>query len=232
MTVRTLIVDDDFRVAEVHRGFLERLPGFTVTGVAHTAAEALDLVGRQRPDLLLLDVYLPDRSGLDVLRQLRDEGRLVDVIAITAAKDVETLRAAMHGGVAHYLVKPFQFNAFREKLESYAAARARLEGTRELDQTEVDRFVGLLRSDTHADLPKGLSAATLDLVARSLRDATGDLSAAEIASRTGLSRVTARRYLDHLVRAGIVELTMRYGSTGRPEHRYRRIAREETAAER
>jgi len=232
MTIRTLIVDDDFRVAEVHRAFLERLPGFTVAGIAHSAAEALALIEQQAPDLLLLDVYLPDRSGLDVLRQLRDEGRRIDVIAITAAKDVETLRSALHGGVAHYLVKPFQFNAFREKLESYAAARARLEGSRELDQIEVDRVVGLLRSDARADLPKGLSGATLDLVAQSLRGAPGDASAAEVAGRTGLSRVTARRYLDHLVRAGTVELTMRYGTTGRPEHRYRRIAREETAAER
>ena len=232
MTIRTLIVDDDFRVADVHRAFLERLNDFTVTGVAYTATQARELVDEQRPDLLLLDVYLPDRSGLELLRELRDEALPVDVIAITAAKDVETLRAAMHGGVAHYLVKPFQFNAFREKLESYAAARARLEGSRELDQAQVDSVVGILRSGTHAELPKGLSGATLDLVARSLRDPAGDVSAVEIAGRTGLSRVTARRYLDHLVRAGTVELTMRYGSTGRPEHRYRRIAQEGPSAER
>ncbi len=230
--IRTLIVDDDFRVAEVHRGFLERLSGFSIAGVAHTAGEALALIDRERPDLVLLDVYLPDRSGLDLLRQLRDEGRAVDVIAITAAKDVETLRAALHGGVSHYLVKPFQFNAFREKLESYGAARARLEGARELDQPEVDHVVGLLRGQSHPELPKGLSEATRDLVARSLRDAPADLSAAEIAQRTGLSRVTARRYLDHLVRAGTVELSMRYGSAGRPEHRYRWRTRTGAAAER
>jgi two-component system CitB family response regulator len=230
--IRTLVVEDDFRVAEVHRGFLERLPGFEIAGVAHTGADALALVEQLRPDLVLLDVYLPDRSGLDVLRRLRERGENVDVVAITAANDVETLRAAMQGGVVHYLVKPFRFETFREKLETYRAARARLDGARELAQSDVDAVVGLLRSETRASLPKGLSAATLDVVARALRNSRADLSAVEIAERSGLSRVTARRYLDHLVRGGAVELTMRYGSTGRPEHRYRWLASQDAAADR
>ncbi len=220
--IRALIVEDDFRVAEVHRAFLERLADFTVVGTANSAAAALEMAERLRPDLVLLDVYLPDRSGLEVLRDLRASGRApVDVIAITAAKDVETLRAALQGGVVHYLVKPFQFNAFREKLESYAAARTRLGRSGELDQGEVDRIVGMLHKESASSLPKGLSDATLDLVARSLREARSALSAAELGGRTGLSRVTARRYLDHLVRSGTAELVMRYGGTGRPEHRYR-----------
>lgn len=222
MSIRTLIVDDDFRVAEVHRGFLERLTAFTPVGVAHTAAQALAMVDGLRPDLVLLDIYLPDRSGLELLRELRSGGRPpVDVIAITAAKDVETLRAALQSGVAHYLVKPFQFNAFREKLESYAAMRARLARTGDVDQREVDRIVGLLRAETVSSLPKGLSAATLELVARTVRDAGEDRSAVAVAQATGISRVTARRYLDHLARSGLVAVSMRYGSAGRPEHRYR-----------
>jgi response regulator of citrate/malate metabolism len=230
VTIRTLIVDDDFRVAEVHRAFVERLPAFAAVGVAHTAAEAMALADELRPDLVLLDIYLPDRSGLDVLRELRVPGRPpIDVIAITAAKDVETLRAALQSGIAHYLVKPFQFNAFREKLESYAAVHARLAKTAEVDQGEVDRIVGLLRSETVSSLPKGLSEATLELVARTLRDATDDLSAVEVARATGISRVTARRYLEHLARSGLVAVSMRYGSAGRPEHRYRWAAAPATA---
>ncbi|MEK7863818.1 MAG: response regulator [Chloroflexota bacterium] len=221
--VRTLIVEDDFRVAEVHRGFLERLPSFSVIGVAHTAAEALAMATRERPDLVLLDIYLPDRSGLDVLRELRASDRTAtDVIAITAANDVDTLRAALQGGVVHYLVKPFQFNAFREKLESYAALRSRLGSIREVDQDEIDALYALLRSRSPApELPKGLSPATLALVARSLRESDRDLSAHEVAEATGMSRVTSRRYLDHLARSGLVDVAMRYGSAGRPEHRYR-----------
>ena len=221
--IRTLIVDDDFRVAEVHRGFLERLPSFTVAGVAHTAAEALALAAKARPDLVLLDIYLPDRSGIEVLHELNAPGRpSVDVIAITAANDVDTLRTALRGGVVHYLVKPFQFNAFREKLESYAALRSRLDGVRQVDQAEVDALYELLRTrPSGADLPKGLSPASLALVARTVKEVEKDLSALEVAEATGMSRVTSRRYLDHLTRTGIVEVTMRYGAAGRPEHRYR-----------
>jgi response regulator of citrate/malate metabolism len=220
--IRTLIVEDDFRVAAIHRGFMERLPSFAVVGVAHTAAEALTQAERERPDLVLLDIYLPDRSGLEVLRELHSTGRPpVDVIAITAANDVETLRSALQGGVVHYLVKPFQFNAFREKLESYAALRSRLGQIRQVDQDEIDDVLATLRAGSSPALPKGLSPATFALVARTLREIADDLSAEEVADRTGVSRVTSRRYLDRLARTGLVQVTMRYGKAGRPEHRYR-----------
>jgi len=221
--IRTLIVDDDFRVAEIHRGFIERLPSFSVVGIAHTARDALARAEHDRPDLVLLDIYLPDRSGLEVLRELHSTGRpSVDVIAITAANDVETLRSALQGGVVHYLVKPFQFNAFREKLESYAALRSRLGQVREVDQDEIDEVFATLRAGSSAPaLPKGLSPATFALVARTLRGIEDDLSAEDVALRTGVSRVTSRRYLDRLARSGLVDVTMRYGRTGRPEHRYR-----------
>jgi response regulator of citrate/malate metabolism len=221
--IRTLIVEDDFRVAEIHRGFIERMPSFSVVGVAHTARDALARAEGDRPDLVLLDIYLPDRSGLEVLRELHATGRpSVDVIAITAANDVETLRSALQGGVVHYLVKPFQFSAFREKLESYAALRSRLRQVREVDQDEIDEVFATLRAGSSSPaLPKGLSPATFALVARTLRDIDDDLSAEEVAARTEVSRVTSRRYLERLARSGLVEVTMRYGRTGRPEHRYR-----------
>lgn len=219
--IRTLIVEDDYRIAAIHRAFTERISGFEVVGEARSAAEALALAERLRPDLMLLDIYLPDGSGIDVLQALHGPGRHpVDVIAITAAKDVDTLRAALQGGVIHYLVKPFQFDAFREKLESYAALRARLADLGEVDQGDVDRLYAMLRTAAAA-LPKGFSAATLGLVVRALREDESDSSASDIARRTGMSRVTSRRYLDHLERTGLVELTLRYGAAGRPEHRYR-----------
>lgn len=222
-TIRTLIVEDDYRVAAIHRGFIERLASFSVVGVAHTARDAIACAEDAHPDLVLLDIYLPDRSGLEVLRELHSTGRPpVDVIAITAANDVATLRSAMQGGVIHYLVKPFQFNAFREKLESYAALRSRLRQVREVDQDEIDGVLATLRAGTSSPaLPKGLSPATFALIARTLRGIEDDLSAEDVAVRTGVSRVTSRRYLDRLARSGLVEVTMRYGKTGRPEHRYR-----------
>ena len=221
--IRTLVVDDDYRVADLHCAYVQRVPGFVVAGKAHGGIEALKQVDQVRPDLLLLDFYLPDLSGLEVLRRLREEDHPpVDVIAITAARDVEHLRGAMRGGVVHYLIKPFRLAAFEEKLSSYASAQARLARMKEADQVEVDRIFGTLRVAARGPaLPKGLSEATLELVVQTLRTARSGLAATDVAEVAGLSRVTARRYLDHLCRLGSAEVTMRYGSPGRPEHRYR-----------
>jgi two-component system CitB family response regulator len=222
--IRTLVVDDDFRVADLHCAYVERVPGFQVAGRAHTGASALEQVEQLRPDLVLLDIYLPDISGLDVLQRLREEGQApVDVIAITAARDVESLRSAMRGGVVHYLIKPFLFPTFEEKLLSYAAARDRMTRIGRADQGDVDRIFGTLRTARTDALPKGLSDATLDLIVQALGSSLSGLPATAVADAAGVSRVTARRYLDHLCQLGRVELTMRYGGPGRPEHRYRLV---------
>ncbi|MET7398678.1 response regulator [Dactylosporangium sp. NPDC005572] len=216
---RVLVVDDDFMVARIHQGFVQRVPGFVVVGAVHTGAAALEAIGQLRPDLVLLDIYLPDISGLDVLRRLRQDGNDVDVLAITAAQDVETIRGALRSGVVHYIIKPFSFETLRERLERYADAVQRLTEVRQAAQADVDRLFGALPR-TRADLPKGLAAATADLVVAVLRDSPTDLSAAECAERAGLSRVSTRRYLEHLVQAGKAEVRLRYGGAGRPEHRY------------
>jgi response regulator of citrate/malate metabolism len=220
--IRAVVVEDDYHIADWHRQLTERVEGFSVVGIARTGAEALALVERTRPDLILLDVYLPDMSGIDLLQALRAPERpAVDVVAITAAKDVATLRAAMQGGVLHYLIKPFRGEALQERLRGYAAARARMTGLREADQREIDRVFGLLRAGSVQPLPKGLSQATLDAVVGALEASGRPVSAEEVAERVGVSRVTARRYLDHLAQSRRVEVLLRYGSPGRPEHRYR-----------
>jgi response regulator of citrate/malate metabolism len=219
--IRTVIVDDDFMSASVHRSYTERLPGFTVVGEAHTGAEALALARVAQPDLVLLDIYLPDMSGLEVIRRLRTDPTPVDVIAVTAAKDVETLRGAMQGGVLHYLVKPFLFDTFRDRLERYATLKRRLERMHEASQQDVDKLFSLLRAEGRDGLPKGISSPTLGLVVEALRDASDALTAIEVGERAGISRGTARRYLDYLATVGTVELTLRYGAAGRPEHLYR-----------
>lgn len=218
--ISTLVVDDDFRVAELHGAYVEHIQGFRLVGTAHSGTEALALADALRPELVLLDFYLPDIPGLEVIRRLRENNHPpVDVIAITAARDVATLREAMRGGVVHYLIKPFRLSAFEEKLTSYANARARLARLSEAEQSDVDRVLGTLRG-AGGELPKRLSDTTLELVDSMLRKSPSGFSAAEVASATGLSRVTARRYLEHLCRAGRAELRMRYGGPGRPEHRY------------
>jgi response regulator of citrate/malate metabolism len=220
--IRTLVVDDDYMAASVHRAYVERVVGFGVVGEAHTGVEALDLVARLKPDLVLLDIYLPDISGLEVLRRLREpDAAPVDVIAITSAKDVDTLRRAMQGGVIQYLVKPFFFDTFRDRLERYAALRARMTRIREADQQEIDRLYALLRTQGTARLPKGISPPTLAAVVQVVREASEEVSATHVATQAGISRGTARRYLEFLAESGSVELTLRYGATGRPEHLYR-----------
>jgi response regulator of citrate/malate metabolism len=219
--IRTLVVDDDFMAASVHHSFTERVPGFTVVGEATTGAAALTQVEQLHPDLVLLDIYLPDMSGLDVMRRLRGaDEEPVDVIAITSAKDVKTVREAMHHGVVHYLVKPFSFSTFKERLESYATLKARLDRIADADQREIDRLYRLLRAGGEDALPKGISSPTLQLVADAVRAAEGNISAAEVARRCGVSRGTARRYLEFLAASGTLELNLRYGAAGRPEHRY------------
>ncbi len=223
--IRTLVVDDDFRVADLHCAYVERVTGFAVAGRAHTGVQALQNVDRLRPDLVLLDIYLPDMSGLEVLQQLReDDHPPVDVISITAAREVESLRSAMRGGVVHYLIKPFLFATFEEKLLSYAAANERITRLGQAEQGDVDRIFGALRTARNEPLPKGLSDATLELISQALKRSGSGLAATAVAEAAGVSRVTARRYLDHLCQLGKAELTMRYGSPGRPEHRYRFVA--------
>ena len=222
--IRTLVVDDDYRVAEVHCAYVERVQGFEVAGRAHTGAVALQSVDQLRPDLVLLDIYLPDLSGLEVLQRLREEDHPpVDVVAVTAAREVNSLRAAMRGGVVHYLIKPFLFPTFEEKLLSYAAAYERMKHIGKAEQGDVDRIFSALRSASNEPLPKGLSDATLDLIVQVLARSQSGLPAAAVAEVAGVSRVTARRYLDHLCQLGRAELAMRYGGPGRPEHRYQLV---------
>jgi response regulator of citrate/malate metabolism len=217
--IDVLIVDDDFMVARIHQSFVERTPGFQVVGVAHNGAEALAATEQLQPDLVLLDVYLPDTSGLDLLKRLRETTPELDVLVISAAREVETVRRALRGGIVHYLMKPFTYDDLRERLEHYQDTYAALgRAEQEPDQADVDRVFGLTPTD--AQLPKGFSAETLRLVAEALRKSTDDLSAAETAATLGLSRVSARRYLEHLVDSNKAEVSLRYGGVGRPERRY------------
>ncbi|MCA1219312.1 response regulator [Streptomyces sp. 8L] len=229
--IEVLVVDDDFRVAEINAAYVARVPGFRVAARAHTAAQALMTLELHRIDLVLLDHYLPDEPGLALIRRMRQAGHHADVIMVTAARDVATVSAAMRHGALQYLVKPFSFAGLRAKLEGYAALSRTLNavGGRggEAGQEQVDRIFGALRppEEPAGALPKGHSAPTADLVRRVLTGAQAPLSAHEVARRAGISRSTAQRYLKVLERAGRVALTLRYGDTGRPEHRYSWVPR-------
>jgi response regulator of citrate/malate metabolism len=213
-----LIVDDDFMVAEIHRRFVDRVDGFRSAGVARTGTEALSSAKELQPHLILLDVYLPDMTGLDVLQRLRGDGDRVGVIMITAARELDTVKSALDGGAADYLIKPFEFDQLKAKLDAFAARADALESAAGVDQSLIDSLFGNPGAARPTVLPKGLGAETGRLVLDAVREA-GEVSAAECADLIGISRVSARRYLEHYLTTGALELRLQYG-VGRPERRY------------
>ncbi|HVK20969.1 MAG TPA: response regulator [Actinokineospora sp.] len=215
--ISVLVVEDNTVAAQAHRVYVERVPGFAVAGVVHSGRAALRFLDTGPVDLVLLDLYLPDSHGLDVVRALRAAGHGADVIAVTSARDLAVVRAAVSAGVVQYLLKPFTFAGLRDKLEGYARFRAHVRHGQAAAQSDVDEAFGALRGTDSAVLPKGMSGPTLDLVISAVRSAADGLSAAAAAEEVGVSRVTARRYLEYLADQGQVVRRPRYGTVGRPE---------------
>jgi response regulator of citrate/malate metabolism len=225
--IGVLVVDDDFMVASVHTRFVQRIAGFEVVGSARNGAEALQLAEELEPDLLLLDVHLPDMSGLEVLGRLRASGNHVGVVMVTAERGADAVRAALHGGAMQYLVKPFEYADLVTRLEQVAATLRSLRGEGDapgegIAQSAIDQAFGAggveFTTASGKRLPKGLSAETGALV-EGLLTAVEDVSAAEAGERLGVSRVSARRYLEYFVATGRAEVKLRYGTAGRPERR-------------
>lgn len=222
--IRVLVVEDEPLIADAHAAYTGRVEGFAVVGVAHTAQQALACLRTLPVDLMLLDLNLPDMFGLDLCRSLRAAGITTDVLVVTSARELAVVRSAVSLGVTHYLLKPFTFATFREKLLGYARYRTAMLGAEQAAaQHEIDRALAALRGSSPDSLPKGLDQTTLDLVLGVLRAAPGGLSATEVGARMGASRVTARRYLEHLAETGRVARTPRYGGPGRPEVEYQQV---------
>ncbi|SDU39617.1 response regulator [Gordonia westfalica] len=221
--IRVLIVEDESVIAEAHRDYLGRIGGFEVVGAVTTAQEALRTARTQNVDLVLLDLGLPDARGTDLASALSGVRPAPDVIAITAQRDLQTVRDAMSRGVLLYLLKPFTFAAFREKIEQYLRYREALAGDADaVSQRDVDRALAELRSgDSRRSAKKGSAPHTEDAVCRAVRDSADGLTASEVARALGSSRVTAWRYLERLADDGVLDRDTQYGSAGRPQVRYR-----------
>lgn len=224
--IGVLLVDDEALTLQLHRSYVERVPGFEVVAECAGARAAVTAIldappGRARIDLVLLDMTMPDGTGLDVLRHIRARAADVDVIAITSVRDADVVRQAVALGASQYLVKPFSFSTFRERLEGYASYRERMGSTTgAATQGEIDALLGARHPTAAPELPKGLSAASLARVAEAVRTG-GPLSASEAGDALGMSRVAARRYLEHLADEGRLVRAPRYGGRGRPENEYR-----------
>jgi response regulator of citrate/malate metabolism len=225
--IRVLVVDDDFRVARIHAASVERVTGFTCIGEAHTAAEARRAIEERRPDLLLLDIYLPDEDGMSLLRSLHAlRHSAPDCIMVTAARDLQMVRSAMQAGAVYYLVKPFGFAQLREQLEAYRRWRERVAVTGEADQATVDQLYSLLHAPSSASASRRRLPPTMQKVLETISASPDPIGASQVSRQLGISRPTAQRYLAELERRGLVELQLDYGTAGRPVHLYRDASRE------
>lgn len=220
--IRTLVVDDDYRVARLHAASVARVEEFQCVGEAHTGAEARAAVANLQPDLMLLDVYLPDEDGLSLLRSLHATSPTApDAIIVTAARDLQTVRSAMNLGAVYYLVKPFSFAQLRDQLEAYRRWWHEMAGADEADQATVDNLYTLLRGTSTNRSATPRLPPTMRHVLTAVRASQRPLAAADVADQIGISRPTAQRYLTELEKRGALELLLEYGATGRPMHLYR-----------
>ncbi|MBU8881337.1 response regulator [Bacillus sp. FJAT-29790] len=226
--IQVLIVEDDFRIADINRQFVNRINGFTVLDVVKTGEEALAYLRNNTtlPHLILLDVYIPDVEGLNLFWQLRKEFNEIDIIMITAAKEVATIAETLRGGIFDYIVKPADFVRFEQTLERFSEQRTLLASREELEQEEIDRLTGLqslpeTEASSEEMIPKGIDKFTLEKIKNILR-AGGEsgVTALNAGNEVGVSRSTARRYLEYLVSIKEAEAQLKYGDIGRPERRY------------
>ncbi|MET3923764.1 response regulator [Arthrobacter sp. UYEF20] len=218
--IKTLVVDDDFRVAGIHAARVAKVEGFECVGQVYSAAAAREAIARLHPDLLLLDVHLPDEDGLSLLRSLQAAGTLVDCIIITAAQDLATVKSAMSSGAVYYLVKPFSSDRLRTQLEAYQSWRQELESASTANQATVDSLYNARSAGIRPAAPAPRLQPTMQKALDAVRAAGGPVSAAEISERLGISRPTAQRYLSALERKGLLILDLTYGGTGRPLNTY------------
>ncbi|AYA75630.1 two-component system response regulator [Bacillus sp. Y1] len=226
--IEVLIVEDDLRIAEIQQRYIEQIQGFQVVGIAASYLEARTLIDILKPDLLLLDVYFPDMNGLDLLKETKQLEKHTDVIMITATKELDKVQEAISIGVFDYMIKPVVFDRFKQALQRYQDFHKKLqllgkENTL-ITQQEVDSLlrkeVEVTSNNDRTYLPKGIDPLTLEKVLEVLGKVGVGLTAESVAKEIGISRTTARRYLEHLVSVEKIEADLAYGTVGRPERVY------------
>jgi len=223
MVFSVLIVDDDQKIAEIHRHFIEKVEGFSVCGIAGTLDDAEKMTQLLEPDLILLDLYFPEGMGTDVLWKVRARRQATDVILITAAKELAPLQEAMRGGVFDYIIKPVMFPRFQEALERYRRHRQQMRSENTLNQMDVDRLLHPYKNSSpgEPEYPKGIDPLTLKKFRTVFEQPhPAGLSADEVSQIIGTSRTTARRYLEYLTASGQLTADLIYGAVGRPERKY------------
>lgn len=222
--IRAVIAEDDFRVLRIQEQFLEKIDDVSVVGKALNAQETLNTLEEKEVDLLLLDIYMPDQLGTDLIPDIRKKFPSVDIIIISAATDKEFLEACLRNGVFSYLIKPVTLEKFTEVIQAYKKQKSQIQSKDQIDQSFADDMFGLSKQEAasfhHHDLPKGVDPLTLDKVMGVLQNNEKGLTADAVSQKMGASRTTARRYLEFLISVEKVQAELEYGVVGRPERIY------------
>ncbi|WP_350494308.1 response regulator [Peribacillus frigoritolerans] len=225
--IEVLIVEDDLRIAEIQKLFIEKLEGFQTIGIASSYDEAKSFIEIMQPDLLLLDMYFPDMNGLDILKEIKQQSKQMDVIMITAAKEIEKVQEAIKIGIFDYIIKPVAFERFKQSLRRYQEYHIKLseleKGNFPVTQQQVDKLLRKEMTEKEREetsLPKGIDRMTLEKVMVVLGKSSLGLTAEIVAKEIGVSRTTARRYLEHLMSEEKIDADLTYGTVGRPERVY------------
>jgi len=216
--IRVMIVEDDFMVADLNRQFTESCEGFQVVKIAHTGMEALEFISSPPIDLVVLDIFLPDIRGTEVLKDIRKSGYPADILLITAAHNADTVEETVRLGVFDYIIKPFDVARYKESLANYRHYRESLESGQDIDQRHVDVVVARAHKKNISPdtLPKGINATTMDLIRQALLPLRGEISIDDVCAAVPLSRITAYRYLEYLAQEGFLKKNQRYQRVGRP----------------
>ncbi|MFC5589807.1 response regulator [Sporosarcina soli] len=229
--ISVLIIEDDVDAANIYKQFTDQMERFRVVATASSGEQALQLLKVIQPQLLLLDVFLPDMNGIDLLREIRKQYRGIDVILITAANDTETVSEAIRGGAFGYLVKPIIVDKLIATLKEYEVVRGQLHQEQVVNQDKIDVYfrknqqTALLEEPSKGSYPKGIDKHTLKLVRAKVQEMQGSLSADELSRQVGISYSTMRRYLEYLVSLEEMEVEIFYGNVGRPERKYKRTVK-------
>jgi CitB family two-component system response regulator MalR len=221
---RILIVEDDPMVANLNSRLIQSMDDFELSGIANDAKEALEFLEKTNVDLILLDIYMPGMNGLQLLAKIRESHYPVDVLVVSAARDSNSIQAALRNGAVDYLIKPFDFDRLRQALLAYSNRARLIRSHDKLTQQDLD---GRILSKDHTDseagtLPKGLDRHTLAMIGSCLHEISEPFTTEELSRQVGISRVSVRKYLDYFCDIGRLEKEASYGAVGRPVFRYQR----------
>jgi CitB family two-component system response regulator MalR len=221
--IKVLIVEDDPMVIKFNKYYLEQIEGFKLSGIARSAHEALEVLRKEKIDLILLDVFMPVTSGLELLSEIRKMDKNIDVIMVSAARDSASVKKALQYGAVDYLIKPFEFERFSSALNNYKNREKLIKNTEDLSQEELDKHI--LHNDQNSELigfPKGIGKSTLKLSwQKIIENKDENFSTEELARLVGVSRVSMSKYVSFLEEVDALKATITYGCLGRPIHRYK-----------